>query len=437
MATCFNTCAMSDAIRELAAAVTAGYADAVRAVLERHSDLKATLDEPLAGAPFDQQALLIAVARDNRAMIDVLLDAGADINVRSRWWAGGFGVLDCADPALVPFLIDRGATVDAHSAARLGMREALERLLSERPALVHARGGDGQTPLHFASTVEVAQLLLDRGADIDARDIDHESTPAQYMVRDRQEVARYLVTRGCRTDVLMAAALGDLALVRRHLDAEPACIRMRVSEASFPKQDPKSGGTIYTWTLGSDKTAHAVAREFGHLEVLGELLARSPAALQLAVAGKAGEEDAVRQLLTTDSGLLSRLSEDERASLADAARDNDTPAVRVMLATGWPVDVRGQHRATSLHWASWNGNVEMVRELLQRGARVDVRGDEYDGTPLHWAIYGSVHGWHCRTGDYAGTVEALIAAGAQAPKLTPDVEASEAVRAVLSRHAAS
>ena len=274
---------------ELASAVMAGDADAVRETLDRYPELKAALDAPMAGAPFDQQALLIAVNKGNRATIEVLLGAGADINVRSRWWAGGFGVLDSAAPALVPFLLERGATLDAHAAARLGMREALETLLSARPALVHARGGDGQTPLHFASTVEVAQLLLDRGADIDARDIDHESTPAQYMVGERQEVARYLISRGCRTDILMAAAIGDLDLVRKHLDADPACIRMRVSTAFFPKQDPRSGGTIYTWTLGADKTAHAVARERGHAEVLAELVRRSPATLQLAVAAWAAD----------------------------------------------------------------------------------------------------------------------------------------------------
>jgi len=41
--------------------------------------------------------------------------------------------------------------------------------------LVHARGGDGQTPLHFASTVEIAEFLLAHGAAIDARDVDHEA----------------------------------------------------------------------------------------------------------------------------------------------------------------------------------------------------------------------------------------------------------------------
>ena len=44
---------------------------------------------------------------------------------------------------------------------------------------------------------------------IDARDIDHESTPAQYAVRERPDVARYLASRGCWTDILMAAALAS------------------------------------------------------------------------------------------------------------------------------------------------------------------------------------------------------------------------------------
>jgi ankyrin repeat protein len=404
---------MNSHLADLASAVTTGDAAAVRAALERTPALKAALDEPLPGAPFDQPALLIAVEKKDRALIDVLLQAGASINARSRWWAGGFGVLDIADASLVPFLCERGATVDANSAARQGLLDVLERLVSETPALVHARGGDGQTPLHVAQTVEIAQLLLDRGADMDARDVDHESTPAQYLVRDHADVARYLVARGCQTDILLAAALGDLALVRRHLEADPGCIRMKVSQAYFPKRDRRSGGTIYTWTLGADKTPHAVAREFGHSDVLAELMAHSPATLQLAVAGAAADEATVRRLLASDPALPAALSVEERKSLPDAARDNDLRAVRVMLAAGWPVDARGQHQATSLHWAAWNGHVEMVRELVRYHAPVDVTGDEYNGTPLRWAMHGSQHGWRRATGDYAGTVEALIAAGAR------------------------
>ena len=169
-------------------------------------------------------------------MLDVLLDAGADINARSRWWAGGFGLLHGAPPDLAAYAISRGAVVDVHAAARLGLYDRLQELVTADPRQVHARGGDGQTPLHFASTVEIAGYLLDHGADIDARDVDHESTPAQYRVRDHPEVARFLIQRGCQTDLLLAAALGDIELVARHLPpglpilgdrARPQCPRIR------------------------------------------------------------------------------------------------------------------------------------------------------------------------------------------------------------------
>src|SRR2546427_1390250 len=229
---------MASPIAAFVAAIKANDADGVRQVLEGHPGLKSRLNEPAPDHPFGTTALLVAVQRKNKEMVDVLLRAGADINARSHWWAGSFGVLD-NDSGLAPFLIERGAIVDVHAAARLGMMDRLKELISANPELVHARGGDGQTPLHFASTIEVADYLLDHGADIDARDIDHESTPAQWMLRDRQQTARHLVSRGCRTDILMAAALGDLELVRKHLDADPTCIRISVSEKCFPKGDPR------------------------------------------------------------------------------------------------------------------------------------------------------------------------------------------------------
>src|SRR5271168_16701 len=274
----------------LKAAVCDNDAAPVRQILERYPELRSKIDDPLPDYGFGQHALFAAVQRSDRATIDVLLSVGAHISKRTEWWAGGFGVLDDCDPSLVEFLVERGAVVDAHSASRLGWMPKLMELVAADPGVVHARGGDGQTPLHFASTVEVAEFLLANGAEIDARDIDHESTPAQYMLRvdqkrhyprDRQDVARYLISRGCRTDILMAAALGDVDLALRHLDADPECIRMSVSEEWFPKQNPQAGGTIYIWTLGAHRTAHSVARDFGHEDVYQLLLQRTPEDLKL------------------------------------------------------------------------------------------------------------------------------------------------------------
>jgi hypothetical protein len=46
-------------------------------------------------------------------------------------------------------------------------------------------------------------------------------------------------------------------------------------------------------------------------------------------------------------------------------------------------------------------------------------------------MYGSENGWYAQTGDYAGTVEALIKAGARLPE---KIGGTEAVREVLRRH---
>jgi ankyrin repeat protein len=377
--------------------------------------------------------LLTAVRGANRKMVDILLAAGADINQRSHWWAGGFGVLD-DDRGLASFLIERGAVLDAHAAARLGMINELKELISGNPELVHARGGDGQTPLHFAATVEIAEYLLDHGADIDARDIDHESTPAQYMVRKRQEVARYLVSRGCWTDILMAAALGNLELVRKHLDADPASVHKSVNEHYFPKQDPRSGGTIYTWFLGSNKTAHRVAREFRHEEIFHLLMERSPAALKLSLACELGDETAFQSLLTSDPGLAQSLSDDERRKIVAAAEGNNTQAVRMMLVAGWPVDVRAGGGTTALHFAAWHGNVEMMREILKHHPPLEATDTSYSNTPLQWALHGSKNSWERHKGDYAIALELLLQAGAKAPELTEELQASAPALAVLRRH---
>lgn len=415
-------------------------AQRVRELLESHPELRTKIDEPLPNYGFGVHALFAAVQRSDRATIDVLLRAGANIRKRTDWWAGGFGVLDDCHPSQVDFLVERGAVIDVHSAARLGMFAKLADLLAADPNAVHARGGDGQTPLHFASTVEIAELLLDHGAEIDVLDLGHESTPAQYMLRveqwrhyahDRQVVARYLISRGCKTDVLMAAALGDLDLVQHHLDADPACVRMSVSEEWFPKKDPRATGTIYIRLLGENRTPHTVARDFGHEDVFKLLMERTPKDLKLALACELGDESTFEAYLALNPDLAKTLSDDERRKLPTAAQSNNSKAVRLMLEAGWPVNTLGEMGATALHWAGFNGNVEMARDLLRFHPDLELKSQEYAGTALSWALFGSGNGWHRETGDFVGTVRALLDAGAVLPTHAESLEPSDAVLEVL------
>jgi ankyrin repeat protein len=417
---------MSDAIEQIKSAFRADDAGKVRELLSGHPELRKRINDPV--GPFDSPAI---VNVKSAAMLDVLLDAGADINARSQWWAGGFGLLDSCSPDLATYAIERGAVVDAHAASRLGMADKLRELISGNPVLVHSRGGDGQTPLHFASTVEIATYLLGHGAEIDARDIDHESTPSQWMVKDRQEIARFLISRGCHTDILMATALGDRELVRRHLDTDPSCIRMRVSEEFFPMINPKAGGTIYQWTLGFYVSVYDVCRNFGHDDILRLLQERSPQDVKLIDACWTGNAPAARAILAANPEIIDGLSQNDRRLIAHAARNNELAVVRLMLECGFPVDARGQHQATPLHWAAFHGNAEMTRAILRFAPPLEATDADFQGTPMDWAMHGSEHGWFCKTGDFGATVEALLNAGAKIPSA---VRGSAAVKEVISRN---
>ncbi|SNT09872.1 Ankyrin repeat-containing protein [Granulicella rosea] len=441
--------ASEDPAAALAAALKALDAKLVRQVLARHPQLRATLDEPLPGLSFDTPALVFAAMRQSREIVEALLEAGASIDQRTRWWAGSFGALDFANPELSAWLIARGATVDIHAASRLGLIDRVRELLAADPQLVHARGGDGQLPLHFAATVEIAALLLDHGAELDARDIDHESTAAQYQVsiadpgdgmpRYREAggghmVARYLVERGAQTDLLMLSALGDLARVEAILNEDPECVRMTVSERFFPKRDPKSGGCIYFFGFGWTKSPQMLAHQFGHTAVYDLLMQRSPLWLRLAQAAEVGDEPLVERIVQHHPTLCAKLTPAAARRLVGIAVRGNTRALAQLLALGWPADARLENNQTALHYAAWHGNLAMVRDLLAYNAPVNVFEAEHGGSPLGWTLHGSMNSWLRDKGDYPAVAHALLAAGAQIPKPEGPVEAAEEVLAVIRQH---
>jgi ankyrin repeat protein len=157
---------------------------------------------------------------------------------------------------------------------------------------------------------------------------------------------------------------------------------------------------------------------------------RSPIDMRFVNACLLGDEPAVQALLQHHPELTQILSETDRRQISNAAEDNNTDAVRLMLKFGWPVD--GDQGPTPLHWAAWHGNAEMARAILQHNPQLEVaNGATFGATPMGWAVHGSEHGWHCKTGDYTGTIRALLVAGAKRPG---KIEGSAAARAELARN---
>jgi len=131
-------------IEQFKDAVTNDDETAVGRLLRNHSSLVERINE--SWFAFDSPAIVLAASSGNREMVDVLLQNDADINAKSTWWAGGFGVLHHDHRDLARYLIERGAHVDPHAAAGLGM---LERL-----------------PDHASGSTAVVEILVKNGVPI-------------------------------------------------------------------------------------------------------------------------------------------------------------------------------------------------------------------------------------------------------------------------------
>jgi ankyrin repeat protein len=417
-------------------AVNSGDASTLGTLLAQHADVRASINAPIFS--FDSTALVSTSGR-NVEVVNVLLRYGADPNKKSEWWAGGFHPLYGASAEVAERLIAAGAVVDACAAAHLDRLDLLQGMITADPARVHERGGDGKTPLHFARSRAVIDFLLASGADIDARDIDHRSTAAEWMLGDdpdeaRVELAKYLVERGAHADIFMVAALGLTERARAMLQANPGLLRLRTSQGDYGEKRPSSYH-VYQWTLGPNRSPLQVAARYGQTETLAAMEQFATPEERLLLACHRGDRGKTLEIVRANDGIVARLGPVDRRALTDEAWAANAPAVELMLELGFdPSQTTGSGPTggTALHCAAWEGSVACVSALLAhpRGrALIDAKDRMYNGTPLGWTAHGSLNCGNPNA-DHAEVARQLIAAGAS---VDPNAEwhASDAVQAVI------
>ena len=115
------------------------------------------------------------------------------------------------------------------------------------------------------------------------------------------------------------------------------------------------------------------------------MLARRGAALSLEALSGLGRADDVRKALPLADAAA------RHAALALAVAHGQTAVVDLLLDDGEnpdrynPIGYHGH--STPLHQAVAGDQIEVVKLLAERGARLDIRDTIYDGTPLDWALY--------------------------------------------------
>ena len=244
-----------------------------------------------------------------------------------------------------------------------GDLEALRSMLQADPGLVHARSvrRHHATLLHYvaangvesgrqktpANAVAVAKALLDAGAEVDAlADMYDEKCTTMSM----------LVSSAHPANAGLQAALAE----------------------SLLDHGAALDGVGTRW-----QSPVLTALQFGYLGTAEALERRGAAVTTLpAAAGLGRTEPAARLLPDADAHT-------RQAALALAAQHGQTEVVRLLLDAG--VDPNrfnpaGYHAgSTPLHQAAYGGHADVVRLLVDRGVRLDIRDEDFDGTPLGWA----------------------------------------------------
>jgi hypothetical protein len=377
---------------------------AIDALIHDHPDLL--------NAPNERPAVTLA---RSVATAERLLSLGADVDAVGKWWALGMGT-DSISPEVGSLLVERGAGLNPHAAAGLGLGDRLRDMLAADPSLIDGKGIDACTPLHFSRDVATARLLLESGARIDARDEDHDSTPAQWLIGRAPEVVRFLLERGATPDIFLAAALGDRALAEKLIDDDRKCLAYRIGRLpEFPPIGHQGrGGTIYQWTLAFNSYAHQIALLKGHDELFEFLYEQSGTPTRLLVSCVLARRNEAEAIAAGNPGLVASLPAADHELVARYCWETNTnyEAVKLMLDIGFPVaHPERSHGYSPLHNAAWAGSADLVDLLIERGAPVDLRDPGYHATPLGFAIYDCTVEKRHPEGDYGRVVKSLLEAG--------------------------
>jgi ankyrin repeat protein len=118
-------------------------------------------------------------------------------------------------------------SAELHLAVGVGNKERVRELLASDSAAVGTRMLDA-TPLHVAAlngSREIAELLLQHGADVNARDGRFGATPAGWAIEYLREMGGLLAIE--IDDVIFAIRENDVRWLRRFLTRLPALARAR------------------------------------------------------------------------------------------------------------------------------------------------------------------------------------------------------------------
>ena len=246
--------------------------------------------------------------------------------------------------------------------------EAVAEHLDAEPELVNAVASTQKSALHSVGSAEMAELLLERGADPRIETMLPGGTALVHaIIWGWPDVARVIAARDrAPGNLRVAAGLNDVVAIEASFDADGALTDAAKANRAYYR--PNYGW--FPWVPKDDDQevldeALILAATNGHLEVARLLVSKGAR-----IEGRAYQ--ATPLLRATFRNRIEMVD-----WLLDQGADPD--------ATGW----LGGHAkgVTAFHLAAADGRVEIIERLKRAGANPLARDDLYHATPAGWARF--------------------------------------------------
>ncbi|KAJ7112585.1 ankyrin repeat-containing domain protein [Mycena epipterygia] len=279
----------------------------------------------------------------------------------------------------VQFLLQNGAheadTLAAafHAASKSGHANIV-RLLLEKGADVNAVDAEHESALQAASNgghTETVRLLLEKGADVNAKGGEYGNALQAASEKGNPELVRILLKEGA--DVNTEGGSYGTALQAASYGGSPEIVRILLKEGADVNAEGGSYGTALQAASygGSPEIVRILLKEGADVNAAGGEYGN---ALQ---ASSIGGHTAIVRLLLEKGADVNAAGGHYGSALQAASYHGSPEIVRILLKEGADVNAAGGHYGSVLQAASEQGSPEIVRLLLEKGTDVNATGGVY------------------------------------------------------------